>query len=109
MAEASSRKLALITGASAGIGAAFAKAYAARGFDLALVARRQDRLEALAEQLSRSHGVEAFGLPADLSAAEAQAPIMAALQARGRHVDALVNNAGFGISRDFTNVPWGEQ
>ena len=109
MAEASSRRLVLITGASAGIGAAFAGAYAARGFDLALVARRKDRLEALARQLSQSHGVEAFALPADLSATDAQAPIMAELQARGRHVDVLVNNAGFGIPRDFTNAPWNEQ
>ena len=109
MAETSSRRLALITGASAGIGAAFAKAYAARGFDLALVARRKDRLEALADILSRSHGVEAFALPADLSRAEPQGPIMAALAARGRHVDVLINNAGFGVSRDFTNVPWTEQ
>jgi short-subunit dehydrogenase len=108
MAEPS-RKLALITGASAGIGAAFAKAYAARGFDLALVARRQDRLEALAGELSKAHGIEAFAVPADLSIPDAHAPIMAALAARGRHADVLVNNAGFGIPHIFTDAPWTEQ
>jgi short-subunit dehydrogenase len=103
------RRLALVTGASAGIGAAFAKAYAARGFDVALVARRADRLEALAGELRAAHGVEAIAIPADLSIPEAQAPVMAALAARGRVVEALVNNAGFGIPRIFTDAPWAEQ
>jgi uncharacterized protein len=104
-----SRPLALITGASAGIGAAFARAYAARGHDLALVARRADRLEALAAELSAAHGIEAFALPADLAVLDAQTSILAALEARGRHVDVLVNNAGFGIAQSFTGVPWSRQ
>lgn len=109
MAQAGLRRLALITGGSAGIGAAFAEAYAARGFDLALVARRKDRLEALAADLSARYAVEAFAVPADLACADAQAPIMAALAARGRHVDILVNNAGFGVARHFTDAPWSVQ
>lgn len=109
MADPAPRRLALITGASAGIGVAFAKAYAARGFDLALVARRKDRLETLAAELSRAHGVEAFAVSADLSIDEAQAPVMDAIEARGRSVDILVNNAGFGIPRIFTDAPWTEQ
>jgi hypothetical protein len=108
MAEAS-RRLALITGASAGIGAAFASAYGRLGYDLALVARRKDRLEALAAKLAEAHGVEAFALPADLAQAQAETPIMAGLAHRGRHVDVLVNNAGFGIPRAFTDAPWSEQ
>ncbi len=103
------RKLVLITGASAGIGAAFARAYAARGFDLALVARRKDRLETLASELIHAHGVEAFAIAADLSVPDAQTPILEAVEARGRRVDVLVNNAGFGIPRYFTDAPWGEQ
>lgn len=103
------RPLALITGASAGIGAAFARAYARRGHDLALVARRADRLEALAAALSREHGVDAFAVPADLAAFEAWRPILAAVEARGRTVDVLVNNAGFGIAQSFTGVPWERQ
>ncbi|MBX9709694.1 MAG: SDR family oxidoreductase [Xanthobacteraceae bacterium] len=103
------RKLALITGASAGIGKAFAWAYAGRGFDVALVARRKDRLEILAAQLSSAHNIDAFAIPADLSIPEAQAPIMAALSERGREVDVLVNNAGFGIAHDYLDVPWSKQ
>jgi uncharacterized protein len=103
------RRLALVTGASAGLGEAFAKAYAARGLDVALVARRVERLEALAAELSARHGVEAFALPADLSGFEAHIPVIEAIAARGRHVDVLVNNAGFGIAQSFTAVPWARQ
>jgi short-subunit dehydrogenase len=103
------RKLALITGASAGLGEAFARAYAGRGLDVALVARRADRLEALGAELTAAHGIEAIVIPADLSIPEAQAPVMAALAEHGRAVDVLVNNAGFGIPRIFTDAPWSEQ
>jgi len=103
------RPLALITGASAGLGEQFARAYAAQGYDLALVARRADRLEALATELSAAHGVEAFAIPADLAAFEAHIPVMAAIAARGRSVDVLVNNAGFGIPQSFGGVPWDRQ
>jgi len=109
MISSPGRKLALITGASAGIGAAFARAYAARGFDLALVARRASRLEALAADVRAAHGVEALAIPADLALPDAQAPIMAALAACGREVDVLVNNAGFGIPRLFADVDWADQ
>jgi short-subunit dehydrogenase len=103
------RPLALITGASAGIGAAFARAYAARGCDLALVARRADRLAQLAATLQEQHGVQAFAIAADLSLFEAEKPILANLAAHGREVDVLVNNAGFGIPRLFDDVSWKEQ
>jgi len=99
----------LVTGASAGLGEAFARAYAARGHDLALVARRADRLEALAAQLSAAHGIEAYALPADLAATDAHKPILAALAERGRHVDVLVNNAGFSIAQSYVGVPWERQ
>ena len=103
------RPLALVTGASAGIGMAFARAYARRGHDLALVARRADRLQALADELSAAHGIEAFAIPADLSVLDAHMPILQAVAERGRHVDVLVNNAGFGIAQSFTGAPWSRQ
>jgi short-subunit dehydrogenase len=109
MITGAAKKLVLITGASAGIGAAFARAYAARGFDLALVARRRGRLDALAADLATSHGIEAFAITADLAVFEAEAPVMAAVAARGRTVDVLVNNAGFGIPQSFTGVAWARQ
>lgn len=108
-AQSSTRPLALVTGASAGIGAAFARAYAAKGYDVALVARRADRLEALASELSAAHGIEAFAIPQDLGAWDACEAVMAAVTARGRAVDALVNNAGFSIAQSFAAVPWSRQ
>jgi short-subunit dehydrogenase len=103
------RPLALVTGASAGLGEAFAKAYAARNFDLVLVARRLERLEALAADLKARHGVEALAIAADLSGWEAHVPVMARIIDAGRRVDALVNNAGFGIPQSFVSVPWEKQ
>src|ERR1700761_5590974 len=94
-------RLALVTGASAGIGAAFARALAARGYDLALTARRVDRLEMLAAELSAAHGIEAFALPADLSAVGAAEALLTAIHDRGRRVDVLINNAGFSIPQSF--------
>lgn len=108
-AAQSPRPLALITGASAGLGAAFARAYAARGLDLALVARRAERLEALAAEMKQKHGVEAFAVPTDLSKAEAQDAVMRSLGERGRAADVLVNNAGFGIPQSFVGVSWSRQ
>lgn len=106
----SARRLALITGASAGIGAAFARVYAQRGWDVALSARRADRLTALAEELQASHGVHAYTLPADLADPAAPAAILAALrQQAGREPDALINNAGYGPTTTFAGSGWAEQ
>ncbi len=106
---APARRLALVTGASAGMGAAFARAYAARGLDVALVARRAERLQALASELTAAHGVEALVIPADLAEWEAHVPVIDRIEAAGRSVDVLVNNAGFGIPKSFTAVPWSRQ
>lgn len=103
------RKLALVTGASAGIGAALARTLAARGYDLALTARRSERLEALAEEVRLRFGVEALVLPEDLSDPAAPARLLAAVEAAGRDVDALVNNAGYGLPGVFADTGWQEQ
>lgn len=105
MSEATART-ALVTGASAGIGAAFAEAYARRGHDLVLVARRRERLEALAERLAGAHGIRTLCVVADLGEPGAVRHIAAQVEAAGRSVDVLVNNAGFGVPRKFTAEPW---
>jgi uncharacterized protein len=97
----SNRRLAVITGASAGIGEAFANAFAGRNCDLCLVARRLDRLEALARQLETTHNITAFCVQADLSDPEAYQTIVAGLAAHGRSADILVNNAGYSLAHEF--------
>ncbi len=102
------RRRALITGASAGIGEAFARAFAAEGFDLILTARRADRLEMLSRDITVAQGVDVVVLPADLADPNAPAALMQAVTARGLTVDALVNNAGYGINKTFTDASWAE-
>ena len=101
------RQLALVTGASAGIGAALARELAGRGYDLALVARRAERLHALADELEARHGCSALVIPADLAVPDAHLPIMAALD--GRAIDLLANNAGLSIPERFAATPWERQ
>jgi uncharacterized protein len=102
------KRTALVTGASAGIGAAFSRILAERGIDLVLTARRADRLEVLARELRERWGVEARALPADLADPGAPARLHGELAAAGVEVDILVNNAGYGLPNRFVDHAWQE-
>ncbi|WP_214110518.1 SDR family NAD(P)-dependent oxidoreductase [Acrocarpospora catenulata] len=98
---------ALITGATAGIGAAFTRRLAGDGFRLVLVARDRERLAAAAENLRKRYGVPVEVLPADLSTEAGLSAVEERLRAGG--VDLLVNNAGFGHPGEFLEVPVAEE
>ena len=93
-------KLAVITGASSGIGATFARKLAGRGYDLLLVARREDRLRSIAEETRTRHRVEAAYMTADLTVAADRDRVAARIQ-QAPHLALLVNNAGFGTMGYF--------
>jgi len=90
-----SRRTVLVTGASAGIGAAFSRVYASEGWDVVLTARREEPLRRLADELAAAHGVTATVLAEDLSDPAAPQRLFEATVARGLTIDGLVNNAGF--------------
>lgn len=98
------RPVAVVTGASSGIGAEFARRFAVRGYDLVLVARREDRLTELADRLAADHGARSTVLPADLADPAAPDALVAELRSRGVLVDALVNSAGFGTYGPFAEA-----
>jgi short-subunit dehydrogenase len=92
-------KVALVTGASAGLGVEFARRLSERGHRLVLVARRRERLDELAKELGNARAV-----PADLSKKDAAAKLMADIEANGETVEVLINNAGFGLIGRFAEL-----
>jgi uncharacterized protein len=99
-------KTALVTGASSGLGVAFARRLAAMGADLVITARRAENLEALAKDLRDRHGVGVTVLALDLAEPGSAAALFARAEADGRTVDVLINNAGGGIHGYFVDIPW---
>ena len=97
---------ALVTGASAGIGAAFARQLAARGANLVLTARRRDRLDALARELALQHSVSTECLVADLADPQAAQQLCERIAARRIAIDFLINNAGLGVTGHYVSQTW---
>lgn len=99
-------RTALITGASSGIGEAFADVFAAHGFDLVITARREDRLRAVAARLEQRYGIRVLVFVADHARQDTAERLCAEIASRGLNVDALVNNAGYGVPGTFVSSPW---
>ncbi|HEX7777028.1 MAG TPA: SDR family oxidoreductase [Parvibaculum sp.] len=103
------RRTALITGASAGIGRELALVFAAHGFDVVLLARRKERLDALAQEVQGKYGVTAHVMAADLADPAAPRAIFDEMAARHIMVDALINNAGYTVPGFFRDTRWADQ
>ncbi len=95
----------LITGASSGFGEEFARQYAVKGYALVLVARRRERLQALAEALHQQHGTEVVVEQVDLSDLAAVTQLHERIRAREIEIDILINNAGHGLQGSFADTP----
>jgi uncharacterized protein len=100
------RRIALVTGASSGIGEAFAEVFAAEGFDLAITARRETRLRAVQSRLSEKYGTRVEVFVGDLEDPAIPARLCAELEARGLKIDVLVNNAGYGVPGSYVASAW---
>jgi short-subunit dehydrogenase len=97
---------ALVTGASSGLGVAFARELAGKGANLVLTARRKDRLDALAEELRSKQGIEVDVIASDLGRPESAKALFDATEGAGKPIDVLINNAGFGIKQRFFTREW---
>jgi short-subunit dehydrogenase len=101
-----SKPWALVTGASAGIGAEFCRQLAAQGYQLVLIARRADRMKDIANQLQAAHGTTSIIITVDLSRPDASQSIINRLDEEGVEIEYLVNNAGYGIAGSFHVPDW---
>ena len=97
---------AVVTGASSGIGAALARQLAERGCALVITARRKERLDRLADELRDAHGVDVDVVALDLGAPGGAGELWTVVTRGGQPVDILINNAGFGVNKAFTDASW---
>lgn len=104
MADQMNRKWVLVTGASSGIGEAFARRFAREGWNVILVARSVDKLNELAEEFRRNHAVQTLVIGADLRVPTACRDIFEKVKGQGIFLDCLVNNAGFGTVGSFADI-----
>lgn len=102
----SQKPWALVTGASSGIGAEFCRQLAAQGYQLVLVARREDKLKAVAEELEAAYGAFSLIITADLSQKDASQSIISRLEEQNIEIEYLVNNAGYGLPGSFHVSDW---
>src|SRR5687767_7182631 len=100
------RRTVLVTGGSSGIGAAFAEVFAAHGFDVVITGRREARLNDVAARLRERHGATVHVMVVDHAKAGSAGQVCGELASRGMAIDALVNNAGYGVTGLFGSVPW---
>ncbi len=99
----------MITGASAGIGKAFAEVFAAKGWNVALTARRLERLQAVAEELSIKHKIQALPIAGDLAQTDGVKRLIEAISDRRLMIDGLVNNAGYAVPGSYARTRWDDQ
>lgn len=99
----------MVTGASAGIGRAFAEVLAREGFDVILTARRRERLESMAREMSERFDVVVHVIAEDLADPQAPSRLHEAIVARGLTVDMLINNAGYGVPGSYAGTTWSQQ
>jgi len=104
--KSSDKPICLITGASAGIGAAIAREYALRGWDLALCARREAPMVELATTLKKNYGITSHIFEIDLFDTDATDNLLTRIKAKGLHIDGLVNNAGYGHPGTYLDSEW---
>lgn len=107
--QKAARRTALITGASAGIGLAFANLLAEQGFDLVLTARRQEQLQTIAAKLEKQFGIKTWVIQGDLADPQTPQRIFDATQTYHLAIDMLINNAGYGLRGTFANTAWQDQ
>lgn len=105
----SDRPCALVSGASGGLGAEISRVLAREGFDLLLVARNEQKLQSIKDELETAHGITAQTFPCDLARENAVLDLYDYVLGRGMRIDALVNNAGFGDSGAFHEADWSRQ